>query len=273
MEATSSVKIGFLGSGRMAQAISSGLITAGTSTAAHMVASDVDPRAQEIISGLSVRVADNAQVVSDSDIIIIAVKPHIVAPALTGVESSQPGASSGKLFISIAAGITIATLEALLPHARVVRVMPNTPCMVQCGASVVSPGSRATEQDVTLTCQLFSAIGLCVTLPEKQLDAVTALSGGGPAYACMMIEALADGGVKMGLPRDIAQTLAAHTLMGSAKMVLETGQHPGQLKDAVCSPGGTTIQAVHALETGGFRASLMAAVESATLQSRKLGGQ
>jgi len=265
------LKIGFLGAGRMAQALSKGFSSSGMVSPERMVASDIDTAILEFMAKSGVRTtSSNIDVVSSSDVIVIAVKPHIVSVALKEVASI----SAGKLFVSIAAGITIETMEQLLPEAcRVIRVMPNTPALVQCGASVCSAGSRSTPEDSALVTALFSSIGICESLPESYLDAVTGLSGSGPAYGFMAIEALADGAVKMGLPRALAQKFAAQTLMGAAKMVLETDTHPGVLKDAVCSPGGTTIAAVHALEAGGFRAALISAVEAATNKSKSLSGK
>ena len=174
--------------------------------------------------------------------------------------------------MSIAAGVSLAKLEAAAPAGtRFVRVMPNTPALVGASASAYAVGTHATRADATLVHRLLAAVGLALEVKEKLLDAVTGVSGSGPAYAFLMIEALADGGVAAGLPRDIAQKLAAQTLMGAAKMVLETGQHPGALKDAVCSPGGTTIEAMHELEKGGVRAALITAVRVAADKAKKLG--
>jgi pyrroline-5-carboxylate reductase len=264
--------VGFLGAGRMAQALSKGFITSGLVRAENMIASDVDPGILKFIAESGVKTTlSNEEVVEKSRVIIIAVKPHIVSPALTEVARVV---TKDHLIVSIAAGITIETIQGLLPAGtRVIRVMPNTPALVLCGASVYSPGFASTAADGHLVASLFSSIGICETLPEPYLDAVTGLSGSGPAYAFMAIEAMADGGVRMGLPRDTAQKLAAQTLMGAAKMVLETGSHPGVLKDGVCSPGGTTIAAVQSLEKDSFRAALINAVESATKRSKELGAK
>jgi pyrroline-5-carboxylate reductase len=174
--------------------------------------------------------------------------------------------------VSIAAGITLHQLaEGLGPDRRLIRVMPNTPCLVGASASAFAPGPGASEQDVRLVDQLLNAVGRAFLLSEKLLDAVTGLSGSGPAFVFVLIEALSDGGVRMGLPRDIATLLAAQTVFGSAKLMLETGQAAGVLKDQVASPGGTTIAGLHALERGGLRAALIDAVEAATLRSIELG--
>lgn len=264
------LKIGFIGAGRMAQALSKGFSNSGLVKVGNMMCSDVNQQMlNSIAESVGIRTTtDNLEVVKSSDVVVIAVKPHIVPSVLKDVAKLI---HINQLIVSIAAGVTIQQMEKVLPPGtRLVRVMPNTPALVQCGASIFSCGSNTCTEDEILVQKLFSSIGFCAKLPEKQLDAVTGLSGSGPAYGFLAIEALADGGVKMGLPRDVAQKLAAQTLMGAAKMVLETGVHPGELKDAVCSPGGTTIAAVHYLEAHGFRAALIGAVESAAKRSQEL---
>lgn len=212
---------------------------------------------------------DSPEVLSSSDVVILAVKPQIMPAALEGL---RPHMDPSQLVVSIAAGLTVATLEPLLlPNMRLVRVMPNTPCLIGRGVCGVSRGTQATAEDEEFVCALLNSVGLVERVPEKLLDAVTGLSGSGPAYVFQMIEALSDGGVKVGLPRDTATRLAAQTLAGAAEMVLETGQHPGALKDAVTSPGGTTIAAIHEMERGGVRAALINAVEASTKRSRELG--
>ena len=173
--------------------------------------------------------------------------------------------------MSIVAGATLETLAQALGHQRVVRIMPNTPCQVGASASAFSCGEAATRADADTVSRLFSSVGKVFELRESLLDAVTGLSGSGPAFVCLVIEALADGGVRAGLPRDVAQTLAAQTVLGTARMVLETGRHPGQLKDDVASPGGTTIAGLHALERAGVRGGLMDAVLAAAERARELG--
>ncbi|HSQ67005.1 MAG TPA: pyrroline-5-carboxylate reductase, partial [Polyangiaceae bacterium] len=177
------------------------------------------------------------------------------------------------LVISVAAGVTLAALEAKLPDVRIVRAMPNTAAIVLAGATAIAPGSHATEADVEVARLLFEAVGRVVVLEEASLDAVTGLSGSGPAYVMLMIEAMADGGVKVGLHRDTALLLAAQTVYGSAKLLLETGEHPGRIKDQVTSPGGTAIAGLHTLEAGGLRRTLIDAVEAATLRAGELGRQ
>jgi pyrroline-5-carboxylate reductase len=214
-------------------------------------------------------VATNAEVVQACDTLVLAVKPQVMAAVLAEV---KPHIAARHVVVSIAAGVTLKTLaDGLGDKTRLVRVMPNTPCLVGASAAGFAPGSTATPEDVVLVGRLFGAVGKAFAVPEPLLDAVTGLSGSGPAFVYVMIEALADGGVRVGLPRDVAQALAAQTVLGAAKMVLETGQHPAALKDAVASPGGTTIAGLHALERAGLRAALMDAVEAATRRSLELG--
>jgi len=202
----------------------------------------------------------------EAEVLFLATKPQQIRAALAELR----GAADGKLVISIAAGIKLATLAAALDKARLVRVMPNTPCLVGQSASAYALGPRATPADGQLVAELLGAVGIAFAVEEKLLDAVTGLSGSGPAFVYVMIEALSDGGVRMGLPRDVATALAAQTLRGAAQMVLETGEHPSVLKDRVASPGGTTIAGLQALESGGLRGTLMAAVEAATRRSIEL---
>jgi pyrroline-5-carboxylate reductase len=211
----------------------------------------------------------NVDVVRHCHSLLLAVKPQILSAVCDEI---APHLKPKSLVISIAAGVPIALLEARLPAGtRVVRVMPNTPALVGAGATAISPGRLATADDLKLAEQLFRSVGMTVVLDEEQLDAVTGLSGSGPAYIFLVIEALSDAGVKMGLSRYNAQALAAHTVLGSAKLLIETGDHPGQLKDMVTSPGGTAIAGLHTLEAGGLRTTLINAVESATRRSRELG--
>ena len=213
---------------------------------------------------------ENLRVVQASTVLVVALKPGVVRCELPKL---APAITKDKLVVSIAAGVTLGELEAMLGGGRrVVRVMPNTPCQVGSGASAYALGAWATEDDSALVKEILSAVGICVgPLPERLLDAVTGLSGSGPAYVALVIEALADGGVLCGLSRDVALTLAAQTVVGTARLVLEAGLHPAQLKDMVASPGGTTIEGLQVLEDRGLRAALIDAVEAATLKSRALG--
>lgn len=263
--------IGFIGAGRMATALARGLIAAGVITPERLMASDVEEGACRAFAGESGgrTTASNREVAAASDILFLAVKPQQMADVLKNL---APVLEDRHLVISIAAGIPLAAYESALgKHRRLVRVMPNTPCLVNASASGFAVGGAATDSDAKLVQSLLDTVGLAVRVDEKLLDAVTGLSGSGPAYVYQIIEALSDGGVRVGLPRDVATKLAAQTVLGAAKMVLETGQHPGALKDAVTSPGGTTIAGLHALETGGLRGTLMNAVVAATERSRELG--
>ncbi|XP_046580978.1 pyrroline-5-carboxylate reductase 2-like [Haliotis rubra] len=264
------IRVGFLGAGKMAQALASGFVKTGLVKACNVTASRRHPEAPNILKDMGVMVTgDNKEVVRRSNLVFIAVKPYMVAPVLKEVAETV---TADKLIISIAAGITMDTLEKELPTGtRLIRVVPNLPALVGQGAAVLSRGITAQEEDVALVMTLVRSVGQCEEVPESLQDCATGVSGSGPAYAFTAIEALADGGVKMGLPRDLAMKLAAQTMLGAAKMVLESGKHPGQLKDEVCSPGGTTIAAMHKLEKAGFRGALIDAVEAATLRARELG--
>ncbi len=265
------MRIGFLGAGKMASALARGWIAAGLATVEETLASDPLPAAREAFaSGLRLRTTvDNLEVVRQSDLLVLAVKPQSMAALLQEI---RPEVTADHLIVSIAAGITLHQLsEGLGPGSRLIRVMPNTPCLVSASASGYSPGESATREDADRVDKLLNAIGRAFRVPEHLLDAVTGLSGSGPAFVYLIIEALSDGGVQVGLPRDVATALAAQTVLGSAKMVLETGLHPGLLKDMVTSPGGTTIAGLHALERSGVRGALMDAVESATRRSHELG--
>ncbi|MCL2318307.1 MAG: pyrroline-5-carboxylate reductase [Methanomassiliicoccaceae archaeon] len=263
-------KIGFIGAGNMAEALMKGIISKGLYTAGDIVASEVyEPRRKYIADTLKVEVyGDNASVAKKAKFIVLAVKPQQVKEVLTGLKGHL---TKDHLVMSIAAGVTLKSLESNVPACRFVRVMPNQPCMVLASASAFSRGSKATPEDSATVDRVLKAVGVSFEVKEELLDAVTGLSGSGPAYAYMIIEALADGGVLMGLPRDISTTLAAQTLYGAAKTILETGEQPGKMKEIICSPGGTTIEAVKMLEVFGLRSGLMHAVEAATKRSKELG--
>jgi pyrroline-5-carboxylate reductase len=255
--------IGFIGAGQMARALASGFVKSGLVAGERLVASDpLQPALKAFQKTIpkARALSDNASVAEAADVLFLATKPQHIAEALGQIQAH----TSGKLVISIAAGIPLKTLGAALADARLVRVMPNTPCLIGQSASGYCLGPRATAGDA-------GAVGRAFAVDEKLLDAVTGLSGSGPAFVFVMIDALADGGVRMGLPREVALALAAQTVRGAAQMVLETGEHPGVLKDRVASPGGTTIAGLLALETGGLRGTLMAAVEAAARRSTELG--
>ncbi len=263
--------IGFLGAGKMATALARGFVRAGLVTAKQVMASDPSQAAR---AGFAKQVgarttASNAEVAEFAAVLVLAVKPNQVGEVLADIRDHF---TSRHCLISIAAGVPLARLEAGLgAGARLIRVMPNTPALVGASATAFALGKSARPADGTLAQQLFSAVGLAFQVKEPLLDAVTGLSGSGPAYAYLVIEGLSDGGVAAGLPRDVATRLAAQTVLGSGKMVLETGLHPGVLKDMVTSPGGTTIEGVHELEKGRMRGTLISAVRAAAEKSRKLG--
>ncbi|RXA16807.1 pyrroline-5-carboxylate reductase [Methanosarcina sp. MSH10X1] len=264
-------KIGFIGAGKMGSALMQGIIKAEIVKPENLGASDVyEPFLNELNAQLGINVStDNAVIARESDILILAVKPQTLSFVL---ENLKPYISNDKLIISIAAGVPLATYENILPEGtRVVRVMPNIAATVSEAASGISPGKSATSEDLKAALEIFSAVGTAVQLPESLMDAVTGLSGSGPAFIFPVIEAMADGAVLEGMDRKSALTLAAQTVLGAARMVLETGLHPGELKDMVTSPAGTTIQGVHALEEAGIRAAFMNAVIKASERSKELG--
>lgn len=255
----------------MASALASGLVHAGIASGGDVIASDVSSAARtafaEVVGARTT--GFNPDVANFATVLVLAVKPDQVNDVL--VELS-PHLNDQHLIVSIAAGVTLARMESSLPPgARVVRVMPNTPALVRASASAFALGRTATAEDSQIVSRLFSSVGVALQVKESLLDAVTGLSGSGPAYVYLMIEALSDGGVAAGLPREVATKLAAQTLLGAAKMALETGLHPGALKDMVTSPGGTTIEGIHELEKAGLRAALMNAVRAAADKSKRLG--
>ena len=265
------IKIGFLGAGKMATALAKGFTSAQLVKANQLFAADpFDAARKHFAAETGAKTfSANLEVAAAATVLILATKPDQVAAALAEISGAF---TKNHLLISIAAGVTLSKLENALPAgARVIRVMPNTPALVGAGASAFALGKNATAADGELAKKLLSAVGVAFPVKENLLDAVTGLSGSGPAYVYQFIEALSDGGVAAGLPRDIATKLAAQTVLGGAKMVLETGQHPGALKDQVTSPGGTTIEGLHALEKGKLRATVISAVRAATEKSKKLG--
>lgn len=265
--------IGFVGAGNMAEALIKGLLAAGVAKAQVIASDHTAERVAHVrqIYGIAVS-DDNRQVVSAADIVVLAVKPQIMPKVL---EEIAGAVTAEKLVVSIAAGVPIESIEAYLhQRARVVRVMPNTPALVQAGATALVAGAHATEADLATAKAIFDSVGTTVVLDDEGLmDAITGLSGSGPAYIFVIIDALADAGVRVGLSRDVSLALAAQTVLGAAKMLIETGEHPGALKDKVTSPGGTAIAGLHTLEQGGLRTTLINAVEAATKRSRELGEQ
>ncbi|MFW6022419.1 MAG: pyrroline-5-carboxylate reductase [Halanaerobiaceae bacterium] len=263
------MKLTIIGLGKMGSALLSGILKKGLFQPEDVTACDIvleEKESNENYHGIRTT-DDNVEGVKSADIIILAVKPQFMSEVTTQIKDSI----GDKLIISIAAGLSIDNLKKqLLETARIVRVMPNTPALVNEGISAVSFNSNINQKDKDIVFEIFDSVGQTVEVKEKLMDAVTGLSGSGPAYIYMVIEALSDGGVMMGLPRDIATKLAAQTVLGSAKMVLETGKHPGELKDMVTSPGGTTIRAVEALEKGGLRSNMISAVKASAERSEEL---
>lgn len=271
MSILASHTIGFIGAGNMAEALIRGLVRGGHVPPERIAASGPRPdRLEELRREYGIEVTrHNREVAQRCGVLVLSVKPQILDKVLREVGDLV---APGTLVVSIAAGVDTETIEASLPDGvRVVRAMPNTPALVGAGATAVSPGKHASEADLATAKALFDAVGITVVLDEAHLDAVTGLSGSGPAYIFLILEALADAGVKVGLSRRNAQRLAAQTVMGSAKLLLETDEHPGQLKDMVTSPGGTAIAGLHTLEEGGLRTTLINAVETATKRARELG--
>jgi pyrroline-5-carboxylate reductase len=266
--ASNSPVVGFLGAGNMASALVRGLVRAGYPPGRLWV-TDLEPtKSADLANELGVSSASTpSELLGAVEVVVVAVKPAATAPLLTSLAVEF----GSKLLVSVAAGVTTASLElALGGTPRVVRTMPNTPILVGAGATALCAGRYATPADLALAESLMAAGGLTELVDESVMDAVTGLSGSGPAFVMLVIEALADGGVRAGLPRAAAQRLAAQTVLGSAKLVLETGKHPGELKDAVTSPGGTTIAGIEALEKGGLRGILLSAVLAAAERSRVL---
>jgi pyrroline-5-carboxylate reductase len=262
-------KIGFIGAGMMAEAFARGLLKAGVSPDA-MSASDPDENRQAVFSNLGIPcVNGNRSVAESSDIVMLVVKPFMIQQI---VDELSDVIRPSQLVLSIAAGIPVAKVEqGFKAEVPVVRVMPNTPCLVGEGAIGIAPGKFADRSHMDTATELLGACGKVVQVTDDKMDAVTGLSGSGPAYVYMFIEALMAGGIRMGLTRDAALTLAAQTVLGGAKMVLETGEHPAVLRDKVTTPAGTTIAGIAALEEAGFRSGLMKAVAAATIRSKELG--
>lgn len=264
------MKIGFIGGGNMAEALIKGLIHGGIPAANIQVAEPL-PKQREYLAGryqICVE-QDNRLVASGNDLLLIAVKPQMAAAVLAGVADAI---TRDKLLISIMAGVSTSAIERTFSiPARVVRVMPNTPSLVLQGAAAIAPGANASQRDMDLAGEVFSLVGKCWQVDEKLIDAVTGLSGSGPAYVMTFVEALSDAGVKNGLTRDVAYGLALQTILGTASLLAETGEHPALLREKVTSPGGTTIAGLQALEVGSFRGTVMNAVNAATARSVELG--
>jgi pyrroline-5-carboxylate reductase len=264
-------KIAIIGAGKIGAAIARGVIGAALAAKEQVMASDVaEPLRQAIARDLGIKASpDNGLVCDFADVLVLAVKPQIIDGVLKEI---APKVRKSKLVISVAAGVPLARLQSNLENgARVVRVMPNIPCTVGAGAAGFAGGAHATASDLEIVGAILNSFGVAMPVEEKYLDAVTGLSGSGPAYVFMFMEALADGGVQVGLARDVALKLAMQTVYGAARMALESQKHLGELKDEVASPGGTTIAGIYAMEQKGFRGIVMDAVVAATRRSQELG--
>lgn len=264
--------IAIIGTGNMGEALVSGLIGSKSSKPKNIICTDIRPdKLREIKSNYKVRTTtNNLKAVDEAEIVIYSVKPQIMATTLVETASKL---DTSKLVISIAAGVPLAAMEACVSKdLRLIRVMPNICAAVKESATAIAAGAHATKDDVRLAMEIFNSIGKSIFLKENYLmDAITGLSGSGPAYIFLIVDALADAGVKMGLSRQEALFLSAQTILGSAKLLIETQEHPGQLKDRVTSPGGTAISGLATLEDGGLRTTLINAVEVATNRSKELG--
>ena len=270
-------KLGFIGGGNMTEALLKGLLASSSVGPKDILVSDLlSDRLEYLNKEYKIKTTDDSRkLVQKSDILILAVKPQIVGKVL---ESFSDIVDSHKIIISVAAGISINFIEDILNRKgknkiSVIRTMPNTPALVQEGATAICGGGHSSKLDIKIAHHIFKAIGQTVAIEETHMDAVTGLSGSGPAYIFMIIEALSDAGVKVGLSREVSNILTIQTILGSAKLARDGGKHPGELKDMVTSPGGTTISGLHMLEEGGVRTALMNAVERATQRSRELGNK
>jgi len=272
-------RIGFIGGGNMAFAIGSGLIARGIIKPSQVLVAG--PHIENLEKWRQVGATtteENGEVVTKSDIIFLCVKPHMLITVASQVKSSIVASTreKDKVFVSVLAGITLAQLATsfdFMTTLKMVRTMPNTPMQVGEGCTIYSPGSYVTQHDLEKVHLLLNSLGLAQQVPEKMINSIGAVTGCGPAYVYTIIEALADGSVKQGVPRQMAIQFAAQTLLGAAKTVLQTGKHPAVLRDEVCSPGGTTIHGVHELEKGGLRNCLINAVEKAAERAEQLGKQ
>ncbi len=279
------MKLGFIGCGKMATALVQGVLKSGIALPGDILLADAIPAAAEKLAKATgaTSVATNAELFIASDVLILAVKPGDALAALKSLAAGQmestmrwawksDGPGQTKLLLSIVAGLQLSTMEATAgDRLRVIRAMPNTPALIMQGATGFAIGTRATQEDADTARKIFGSVGVAEQVKEELLDAVTGLSGSGPAYVYTIVEALADGGVLMGLPRDLALRLAAQTVAGAAQMVLQAGEHPAVLRDQVTSPGGTTIAGIEALEEAGLRSALISAVRAASERARELG--
>jgi pyrroline-5-carboxylate reductase len=265
------MRLGFIGAGNMATALIRGMLAARLATPQRILIFDIDAnKIEKLVAGHGVAAAaNNLDLVRRCDLVVLAVKPQVMNRVLAEI---APAVRNDQCFLSIAAGVTLSRLEgALGPRARVIRVMPNTPALIGAGAAGIARGRIATDDDVALARAIFEAVGIAVVLDERRLDAVTAVSGSGPAYLFFFVEALLDAAGRVGLESDVAQALVKQTVLGAARMVVETSQPPAQLREAVTSPGGTTAAALAVLRDGGFTDLIGRAVQAATARSIELG--
>jgi len=263
-------KIAIVGCGTLGEGLLGGLLASGADTGDLVATTRSAEHAAQLGRDHGIRTTtDNAEAVAGADVVLVCVKPQRASELLPTLS----GALSGKLVISTCAGLRLEQYEGWLPESRIVRAMPNTPCVIQEGMTVLAAGRDATEEDVATARSIFAGVGRCLVLEEKHMDVVTGLSGSGPAFACVVVEALADGGVMMGLPREVAVELAAQTVQGAARLVLESGQHPAALKDEVTTPAGCTIAGLLMMEDGKIRSTLARAIQEATRVAGDLGGE
>ncbi|VEP17049.1 Pyrroline-5-carboxylate reductase [Hyella patelloides LEGE 07179] len=270
-ESGNNLALGVIGGGVMAEAIVSCLIAQKVYAADSILVSEPQEKRREFWQQqYGVGVTDENLAVMNAETVLLAIKPQILESVVTALDLATHQELS-PLIVSILAGVTLESLESAFAGCPVIRVMPNTPATVGAAMSAIALGTDVSSQQIQIATDIFAAVGEVVTVPESLIDGVTGLSGSGPAYVALMVEALADGGVAVGLPRAIAQKLAIQTLLGTAKLLQESGMHPAVLKDRVSSPGGTTIAGVAALEKGGFRAAVMEAVKASYQRSQELG--
>ena len=262
-------KIGFIGAGNMGGALAAAVAKSGNAV---YLSDACREKAEALAAEISAVATTTAEIIENCDTVFLGVKPQILPAVAKEIGELVAKRQDGICLVSMAAGVTLSQLSEFFPDTKIIRIMPNTPASVGAGVILYALGEKAREGDEALLCEALSFAGSLNKLDEKLIDAATAVSGCGPAFAYMFIEALADGGVKCGLPREKAQKFAAEMLLGAAKLCLESGKHPGELKDAVCSPGGSTIAGVAALEDGAFRASVIDAVESAYIRTKELSG-
>lgn len=268
------IQLGVIGAGVMGRTLINGILKAGLLPGNQIRAGVHTRKSQQRVSAeLGIEISANGfnpQWIGDTDLFLVCAKPYRIRQILTDLSGSGQ-LRNDTVIVSIAAGTTIASMEQVLPLSPVIRAMPNTPCLIGAGATVISSGARATAHHMELTRAIFESVGKCYELDENHMNAVTAVSGSGPAYIYLIMEALADGAVKVGLPRDMAFQLVSQTMLGSALMLQQTGKHPAMLKDEVTTPSGCTISALLTMEDGRIRSTLARAVEEATRTAAGLG--